>query len=185
MLAGPRSYALSLGAPLPSLYSVLTGRQQGSKVQVFTAGSGPPIATLEAGAGALAVHAVCVHGCPRPGASSGCCKEGCLPTHVGRQCHRHGAMIPSSYFRRTVWSIESTRVLPIKHLWEGSPAGGADEAKSGGLLSLLSRARGALPSRAAASGEGKRARVRGSSASLAASVWDEKRVVTRVSPSPW
>ncbi|GAB4818165.1 hypothetical protein N2152v2_005211 [Parachlorella kessleri] len=68
-----------------------------------------------------------------------------------------------------------------------------DESNGGGLFSLISRAREALPiglpSRPSllggrSKGKEERAKIKGSSASLAASVWDEKRAVTRVSMSP-
>lgn len=131
--AGPRTYALALGTPLPPLYSVLTGRQPGPRVQVFTAGRGPPFATLEAGE------------CPEP--SQACCRVCC--TCRGVCCGTRGAVglaIPHLGSVRHVVSPAATAIAP-------------DEAKGAGLLSLvsdlasatasglLSRAKGALPGR--------------------------------------
>lgn len=157
--AGPRSAALCLGPPPPTLYAALAGRAEPPhRLRILTVGSGPPLAAYEAeeasSPGLLSLvsdlastTAASLLGrarsyVPRPAAAAGRSLLGGL----ARQ--RSGTATPSS----------------------GSSAADLQQAGQGGQVAQQGR---------------KQERIPGEPATVEAAVWDEKRAVTQMALSPW
>ena len=163
VIAGPRSAALCLGPPPPSLSAAMTGRREGQhRVHIVTVGSAPPLASYEA-------------------------EESRAPGLLS---------LVSDLASSTAASL-----LGKARSYGPSPAAAAGRSLLGGLRrqrggggtsgSMASSASSSMADLQAAGPAGQQQgrrraeKIPGEPASLAAAVWDEKRAVSQMAPSPW
>lgn len=163
--AGPRTAALCLGPPPPSLYSAMTGRREGQhRVRILTVGSAPPVAAYEA-------------------------EESRAPGLLSLVSD-----LASSTAASLLGKARSYVPSPAAAAGRSLLGGLRRQRSSGGVPSVPSSASSSMADLQAAGAAGaagqqqgrRRAdKMPGEPASLAAAVWDEKRHVSEMAPSPW
>lgn len=156
--AGPRSAALCLGPPPPSLYAALSGRPATPhRVRILTAGSGPPLAAYEA------------EETPTPG----------LLTLVSDLA----SSTASSLLGRAAAYVPGRSLLGGLRRGGGSSDSMSAASRSSSAADLA--ASGQPGQQQQQQGRRKAEKIPGEPATLTAAVWDEKRSVTQMALSPW
>ncbi|KAL4433989.1 hypothetical protein ABPG75_000430 [Micractinium tetrahymenae] len=154
---GPRLHALCLGPPPPSLHAALTGRAEGPRLRILTAGAGPPLAAYEGEEAASQGLLSLVSDLASSTASS---LLGAARSYVPR---------PAAAAGRTL--LRGLRRSGSRGSLASSAGGSAADLSQLGQQAGGGRARG-------------KDKIPGEPASLAAAVWDEKRSITQMAPSP-
>ncbi|PRW57579.1 Rab3 GTPase-activating non-catalytic subunit [Chlorella sorokiniana] len=162
---GPRSAALCLGPPPPSLYAAMTGRREGQhRLHILTVGSAPPVAAYE------------VEESRAPGLLS-------LVSDLA-------SSTAASLLGKARWYVPNPAAAAGRSLLGGLRRQRSGGGSAGSVASSASSSMADLQAAGAAGAAGQQQgrrrgdKIPGEPASLAAAVWDEKRAVTQMAPSP-
>lgn len=157
--AGPRSAALCLGPPPPSLYAALAGRAESPHRQrILTAGAAPPLASFEAEEAAA------------PGLLS-------LVSDLASSTAASLLGTARSYVPNPAASVRRSLLGGLRRSRGGGGSAASVASSAGGSTADLQ-----------AAGQGRAARqerIPGEPAKPQAAVWDEKRSVSQMALSPW